>query len=118
MNHNIRFYSFYRDLNKFSNLKIKHKDKTQRKKKDCYRKVLELCNEYIEIYFNQYITLLNAQKKIFGNKYNPINLFLDICDYNVWFENEKSTDKTSRKSDQEEFETYLTSHKEKEMKKK
>ena len=61
---------------------------------------------------------MNAQKKLLGNKYDPINLFLDTCDYNAWFENEKSTDKTSRKSDQEEFEIYLTSHQEKEMKKK
>ena len=37
-----------------------------------------------------------------GNKYDPINLFLETYNYNVWFENEESTDTTSRKSDEDE----------------
>ena len=36
------------------------------------------------------------------NKYNPINLFLEIYNYNIWFENEKLADTTSRKSDKGE----------------
>ena len=37
-----------------------------------------------------------------GNKYNPINLFFESCNYEIWFENEESTVITSRKSDKEE----------------
>ena len=36
----------------------------------------ELYNEYLEIYFDQYMTLLDAREKI-GIKYNPINLFFE-----------------------------------------
>ena len=54
----------------------------------------ELYNEHLEIYFDQYKTLSDAQKRNLVNKYDPINLFLDTYDYNVWFENEKSTDTT------------------------
>ena len=32
-------------------------------------------------------------KKQLGNKYDPINLFLETYNYDVWFENEKSTNK-------------------------
>ena len=36
------------------------------------------------------------------NKYNPINLFFEIYNYNIWFENEKLADTTSTKSDKGE----------------
>ena len=34
----------------------------------------ELYNEYLEIYFDQYMILLDTREKM-GIKYNPINLF-------------------------------------------
>ena len=37
-----------------------------------------------------------------GNKYNPINSFLETYNYNWWFENGESYNTTSRKSDKEE----------------
>ena len=37
-----------------------------------------------------------------GDEYDPINLFLETYNYNVWFENEEWTDTTSRKSDKKE----------------
>ena len=37
-----------------------------------------------------------------GNKYDPTNLFLETYDYDIWFENKKSADTTSRKKDKEE----------------
>ena len=36
-----------------------------------------------------------------GNKYDPIHLFIDAYNYYVWFENEQSTDTSSRKSGKE-----------------
>ena len=44
-------------------------------------------------------TLSDAKKRKLGNKYGPINLFIETYNYDVWFENEESTDTTSRKSD-------------------
>ena len=40
-------------------------------------------------------------KKELGNKYNPVNLFLEIYNYDFWFENEEWSD-TTRNSDEEE----------------
>ena len=36
-----------------------------------------------------------------GNKHDPVNLFLETYNCDVWFENEESTDATSRKSNKE-----------------
>ena len=36
-----------------------------------------------------------------GNKYDTINLFLETCHYDVWFEKEDSTNTTSRNSDKD-----------------
>ena len=33
-------------------------------------------------------------KKKLGNKYDPINLFFEPHNYNIWFENEKLDDTT------------------------
>ena len=41
------------------------------------------------------------RKRRLGNKYDPINLFLETYDYDAWFENKESTD-TTRKRDKEE----------------
>ena len=37
-----------------------------------------------------------------GNKYDPINLFLETHTYDNWFGNKESDDTASRKSDKEE----------------
>ena len=42
--------------------------------------------------------LFQMLKKMLGNKYDPINFFLETYNYNVWFENEESAD-TTKKSD-------------------
>ena len=60
-------------------------------------------------------TELNLNK--FGNKYDPVNLFLvDTYDYDDWFKNEKPTD-TTRKSDKEESEMPPLEYDEEELKK-
>ena len=46
----------------------------------------ELYNEYLEIYFDEYKALSSAKKRKLGNKYDPINLFLEAYDYDVEFE--------------------------------
>ena len=60
-------------------------------------------NDYLKIYFDQYMALSDAKKRKLGNKYDPVNLFLvDAYNYDNWFENEEQSD-TTRKSDKEEF---------------
>ena len=58
-----------------------------------------LYNEYLQICFDK--SLSDAQKGELGNKYDPINLFLETYNYHVWFENEESAD-MARKSDKKE----------------
>ena len=66
-----------------------------------YDNASELNNVYLEIYFDEYKALSDAQKRNLGNKYKPIKLFLETNNYNVWFENEESAD-TTKKSDKKE----------------
>ena len=63
---------------------------------------MELSNEYLAIFFDQYKNLTDAVKRNLGNWYDPINYFLDTCDHSVWFENEELVDKTPKKTDKEE----------------
>ena len=93
--------SFYSDLNKFNNLN-QQTESTKEKKVSVYDSVSELYNEYLGIYFDQYMTLSDAWEKNLGNKYNPINSFLETYNYNWWLENGESYNTTSRKSDKEE----------------
>ena len=92
---------FYRDLNKFNNLNPQ-KESQKEKIVAVYNNGLEPYNEYLDMYFNKYEALSIAEKRKLGNKYVPINLFLKTCHYNVWFENKKLTDTTSRKSSKNE----------------
>ena len=47
------------------------------------------------------MTLSDNQKRNLDNKYDPVNLFPETYNYDVWFENEEQAD-TTRKSDKEE----------------
>ena len=58
-----------------------------------YDNASELYNEYLEIYFEENKALSDAKKRESGNKYDPINLFLEKCNYDIWSENEESVDK-------------------------
>ena len=49
-------FSFYSELNKFNNINI-WKGHTKDKKVTVYNNASELYNKYLEIYFNQYMTL-------------------------------------------------------------
>ena len=51
---------------------------------------------------DEYKTLSDAQRTKLGNKYDPINLFRETYNYDVWFENVELTDTTWRKSDEKE----------------
>ena len=81
--------SFYNNLNKFNTLNPR-KERTKEKKATVYYNASPLHNEYLEIYFNQYNDLSDARKRELGNKYDPINLFLETHNYNTWFENDES----------------------------
>ena len=86
-------FSFYSELNKFYYINPR-KGRTKENKKPVYDKASELYNEYLEIFFNQYMTLSDANKRKLGDKYDPEKLFLEGYDYSVWSENkEESTDK-------------------------
>ena len=53
--------------------------------------MIMLDNEYLGIYFDQYMALLDAEKRKLDNKYNGQDLFLEGYDYSVF--SEESTDK-------------------------
>ena len=91
--------SFYSDLNKFKNPNPQ-KESTNEKKKTTvyYDNASELYNEYLEIYLDEYKALSDVQKRNLGNKYDPINLFIEKYNHYVCFENKQSAD-TTRKSD-------------------
>ena len=61
-----------------------------------YDNASELYNEYQEFYFDEYKALSHVQKIKLGNKYDPINLFLETYNYDVWFENEVSVNTTKK----------------------
>ena len=91
LSQNIQFYSHSTILSLLSfNTLNPRKERTKEKKPTVYYNASELYNEYLEIYFNQYNYLSDARKRKFGNKYDPINLFLETHNYNTWFENEES----------------------------
>ena len=59
-----------------------------------YDNASELYNEYLKIYFDEYKALAGVKKRNLGNKFDGVNLFLETSNYDVWFENEESTDTT------------------------
>ena len=65
-----------------------------------YDTASELYNGLQETYFYKYRALSDVKKRKLGNKYGPINLFLEAYNYDVWFESEELTDttKTDEKS--------------------
>ena len=79
---------FFNDLNKFNSL---NPQSIKERKVSVYDNTPELYSEYLEIYFGQYMALLDARKRKLENKYNPINLFLDTYSYNSWFEESHDT---------------------------
>ena len=78
----------YTELNKINNLKLQ-KGHTKEKKRTLYNTSSELYSTYLGIYFGQHMAFPDASKKELGDKCNPINLFLDIYNYDDWFENEE-----------------------------
>ena len=48
------------------------------------------------IYFDEYYELSDAKRKK-NSRYDPDNVFLKACKYNIWFENEQSIDTTRKK---------------------
>ena len=50
-------------------------------------------NMYQETYFNQYMALSDNKKRKLGSKYDPVNLFFKIYNYDDWLKNEELVDK-------------------------
>ena len=67
--------SFSNDLDKFSRLKGQ-KEKTN-EKANVYNTASELCNDLLEIYFDEYYDLLYSKKSKMDPKCDPANLTLD-----------------------------------------
>ena len=61
--------SFYSELKKFNNMNPQ-KGCTKGKKVIVYDNASELCSEYLEINFNQYMTLSGTKKRKLGKKYD------------------------------------------------
>ena len=66
-----------------------------------YDNASDLYNDFLGIYFNEYNEILDAKRNKMKHKYEPKKLFLETYNYDVWFENQESSD-TKRKSDKEE----------------
>ena len=88
--------SLYTDLNKFDNLNSQQ-ESTRERKETVYDNVSELYNEYLVIHFDEYKALSDSKKRELGNKYGPINLFLEKYNCDIWFENEELAGIISRK---------------------
>ena len=50
----------------------------------------------LKIYFDDYKAPSDAQRRKLSNKSDPINLFLETNDYDVWYGNEESPDATRK----------------------
>ena len=81
-------FLFCSELNKFSNTKP-WKGRTKDKKAIVYNNASEIYNDYLEIYFNQYMTRLDAKRRKLSDNYNPEKLFLERYDYSVVSENKE-----------------------------
>ena len=53
--------------------------------------VSELYNKYLETFFHEHKAFSDAQKINLGHEYDPINLFLETYNHDVWFEKEVLT---------------------------
>ena len=58
-----------------------------------YDNTSELYQQYLEISYLNKTALSDAKKIKLGNKYGPINFYLETYNNDVWFESEESTDK-------------------------
>ena len=67
-----------------------------------YERTSELYNDLVETYFNEYYDLSDAERK----KMKLKKLFLKAYNYDVWFENEESTDKEDSTDDKKSADLY------------
>ena len=58
----------------------------KKKKKKVYNTALRLYNECLRIYFDEYNSITDAEKKEIDKKYDSTNLFLKEYDYDKWYE--------------------------------
>ena len=58
-----------------------------------YNTASVLYNGLLRIYFDEYYELPDVKRNKITNKYDPKQFFLKAYNYEVWLENEESTDK-------------------------
>ena len=84
---------FFYEPNKFNNLKPENR-RTKDTKATVYDNTSELYNVYLEIYFDQYMSLSDAKERKLGKQCDSKTLFIDGYNYSVLSEiEEESTDK-------------------------
>ena len=59
----------------------------------------ELYNNFLEIYYDEFIELQDAKKRRLGNNYDPKNLFLKGYDYSVLSKNKEELDDKEKSVD-------------------
>ena len=89
--------SFYSDLKKFHNLTLQN----EMEKTTTYHNASNYTMSVLN-FFLMNTRVFRMLKKQLGNKYNPINIFIETFCYGAWFQNEESTDTTSKKSDKKD----------------
>ena len=77
--------NFRRDLNKFKSLET-CKGRTKENKINVYKKVSELYNELLGMYFGEYINFSVAKSRTIDSKCKPKNSFLGDYDCDDWYE--------------------------------
>ena len=55
--------------------------------------MLELYNDLLGFYFEEYNELSDDERKKIEHKYDPSNWFLETYNYNPWLKKEESNDK-------------------------
>ena len=53
-----------------------------------YNAASELCNNLLKTYFDEYYELPDAKRNEMERNYNPIDLFLETYNHDIWFETE------------------------------
>ena len=91
---NYSFFKYYSNVKKFDKLNPQKENKRK-------KKLTDLCNDLLATYFNEYNELSDTKRNKMKYKDDPAKLFLEIYNYNVWSENEESSD-TTRKSGKKE----------------
>ena len=72
-----------------------------------YNTASKLYNNLLGIYFDEYYGLAEAKRKKLESKYEPDKLFLEAYNYDVWCENQESSDREELTDKNESTDLHL-----------